>query len=125
MNFLIVHSYATKPCSSQSYYSNSARSLQEWIEASGWVAKVKIAKIDHKWVPWENCYIEDKTKCNRRDDGTLKVEILDIIKGNHDVKGFKLKPNYCSKELPDKVGIYIFYGSENGIYDGYEFIRDY
>ena len=103
---------------------NSTRSLQEWIEVSDWAAKVKIIKINHKRVPFENCNMEDKTKCAQRDDGNFKAEILEITKGNWAIKRIKLSPKYCSKELPDKLGIYIFYGSKDSGYDGYEFVPE-
>ncbi|GEM_PF-3341173 len=123
INYLIVYSFATPSCSPESYYSNPDRSLQEWIEISDWTVKVRITEIHHKWIPYENCYTEDMTKCNQRDAGTFKSEILNIMKGNQ--TEIKLVPCYCSKELPDKLGIYIFYGSEDGCYDGYEPIEGF
>jgi L,D-peptidoglycan transpeptidase YkuD (ErfK/YbiS/YcfS/YnhG family) len=120
INFFITSVSATQSCSDQSYYNHSERSLQEWIDDSDWAAKVKIKDIDHKWIPYENCYLDDKTKCTQRDAGTFKSEIVNVIKG--DKSEIKLDPAYCSKDLPDKIGMYVFYGSKSNGYDGYQFI---
>lgn len=123
LNLLIGFSYATKPCSDSSYFSNSKRDLKEWIELSRWAVILEIKEITHNWGPFPNCYLENKKDCAQFDNGTFKAKILNILKGQQEADKINLVPVYCSKDLPDKLGIYIFYGVHEGGYDGYELIK--
>ena len=123
LNLLIATTEATKPCSSDSYFGKSERSLEEWIGVSKWVAIVEINKINHKWGFYGYCNMEYKSTCAQKDFGSLDLNILKIIKG-HLTNEIKLTPASCSKDLPDKLGIYIFYGNYDGYYAGYELVRE-
>lgn len=105
LNLLIVPSYATKPCSQQSHHANSKRSLKEWTELSNWVVILEINKITHKWIPYENCYIENKSNCAQRDGGGFKAEILKIVKQmlRRNIATSKTTPHYVSRKTLEVI----------------------
>lgn len=73
----------------------------------------------HKWVPFTNCYSKDRSKCELQDIGNFKAIILQVIQGDIKKGKFNFTPSYCAKQIPNKDGIYFFYGNTLTTYNGH------
>jgi len=111
--------FATKPCSKDSFASNFNRTPEEWVKTSSWAAKVLVSNIVHIYKPYPNCTHSDESKCSQQDVGSFEAKLLKVMKGEIKKEGFKLKQAYCSRDIPTKEGVYIFFGLRDKAYDGY------
>lgn len=120
MLVMAAPSFATKPCSPDSWFSKPQRPASEWEAQARWVAVAKVIARQEKVVPFANCYVEDRSQCAMDDQSTVTVKVVRWEKGGP-LKIKRLGKSYCGPTAPKEVGVkYRFYGLEPDSYIYFE-----
>ncbi len=111
---------ATKPCGPDSWYAKPDRPAAEWAAQSSWIAVARVTSREEHTVPFENCYLKDRSGCAMDDRSIVVVSVKRWEKGGP-LKIKRLGKSYCGPTAPAKAGgTYRFYGVGPDAYIYYE-----
>jgi len=117
---LVPSARASEPCSPNTYLFNPKRSSAEWTQLATWVAVGVVVEHREKKIPYPNCGLKDRSKCEIWDQSELTVRVERYEKGQGPAH-LLLVAEMCAPDPPTTAGgRYRFFGHASTQYAMYE-----